>query len=150
MARNERELTDEQWAQLEPLLPPQRPRMGRPPHDHRLMLEGMLWVARTGSPWRDLPDGYGPWQSVASRFYHWRRTGVFAQVLTGLLEQADAAGTLDWLLHMVDSSTVRAHQHAAGARKQPSTADQKGGPASTRRSARTLPRRVGDQAASAH
>jgi transposase len=137
MARNERELTDEQWRVLEPLLPAQRPRMGRPPHDHRVMLEGMLWIARTGAPWRDLPEGFGKWQTVAGRFYDWRRRGVFAQVLTGLLERADAQGTLEWLLHFVDGSVVRAHQHAAGARHRPSKADEKGGHPPTRRSART-------------
>jgi transposase len=137
MARNERELTDEQWRVLEPLLPPQRPRMGRPPHDHRLMLEGMLWIARTGAPWRDLPEDFGKWQTVAGRFYDWRRRGVFAAVLRGLLERADARGTLDWLLHFVDSSVVRAHQHAAGARHKPSKEDEKGDHPSTRRSART-------------
>jgi transposase len=108
MARTSRGLTDDQWQLLEPLLPSQRPKMGRPPHDHRRMLEGMLWFARTGSPWRDLPEHCGSWQTVAGRFYDWRRRGVFARVLTGLLEQADARGTLDWLLHVVDGSTVRA------------------------------------------
>jgi transposase len=126
MARTNRELTDVQWAQLAPLLPPQRPKMGRPPHDHRLMLEAMLWIARTGSPWRDLPVHFGKWQTVAGRFYHWRRQGVFQRVLSGLLAQADAHGTLDWLVHFVDGSVVRAHQDAAGARRQPSKPDQKG------------------------
>lgn len=149
MARTERELTDEQWQRLAPLLPAQRPRMGRPPHDHRLMLEAMLWIARTGSPWRDLPEHYGPWQTVAGRFYQWRRQGVFAQVLTGLLAQADAAQTLNWLLHFVDGSVVRAHQHAAGAWHQPSKADHKGDRPPTRRSARTLPRRAVHQDPSA-
>jgi Putative transposase of IS4/5 family (DUF4096)/Transposase DDE domain len=86
----------------------------------------MLWIARTGSPWRDLPDHFGKWQTAAGRFYHWRRQGVFARTLTGLLAEADAHGTLNWLLHFVDGSVVRAHQDAAGARKQPSKADQKG------------------------
>ena len=150
MARTNRELTDEQWERLAPLLPPQRPKMGRPPHDHRQLLEAMLWIARTGSPWRDLPVHFGKWQTVAGRFYQWRRRGVFAQVLTGLLAQADAKGTLNWLLHFVDGSVVRAHQDAAGARHEPSKADQKGDHPSTRRSARTEQGRAVDQAAPAN
>jgi transposase len=149
MARTDRELTDEQWARLAPLLPPQRPRMGRPPKDHRLMVEGMIWILRTGAPWRDLPGEYGPWQTVAGRFYDWRRQGVWEDVLLTVQTHGDALGMLDWLLHFLDGSVVRAHQHAAGARKRPSKADEKRDRAATRRSARTLPRRVVDQAAPA-
>ena len=57
---NPRELTDAQWAKLAPLLPPQRPRMGRPPKDHRLIVEAIVWLDRTGAPWRDLPSQFGP------------------------------------------------------------------------------------------
>jgi transposase len=148
MARTDRELTDAQWARLAPLLPPQRPRMGRPPKDHRLVVEGMVWVLRTGAPWRDLPGEYGPWQTVAGRFYDWRRQGVWEDVLLQVQTQGDALGMLDWLLHFLDGSVVRAHQHAAGARRKPSTADEKRDHPPTRRSARTLPRRMVDQAAS--
>ena len=77
MARTTRELTDAQWAKLAPLLPPQRPRMGRPPKDHRLIVEAIVWLDRTGAPWRDLPSEYGPWETVASRFYRWRRRGIW-------------------------------------------------------------------------
>src|ERR1044071_9641813 len=63
------ELTDQQWEQLRPLLPPQKPPTGRPAADHRRILNGILWLLRTGAPWRDLPERYGPWQTVASRFY---------------------------------------------------------------------------------
>ena len=84
----------------------------------------------------DLPEHYGPWRTVASRFYRWRRQGVFEHVLAELLRQADAKGVLDWLLHFVDGSVVRAHQHAAGARHELAQADQKGDPALPRRSAR--------------
>jgi transposase len=137
MARTTRELTDRQWERLAPLLPPQRPKMGRPPHDHRLMFEAFVWLDRTGAPWRDLPGTFGKWDTVASRFYRWRRAGVFDQVLAALQAQGDANGDLDWLLHFVDGSVVRAHQHAAGARKRPSKADQKRDHPPTRRSART-------------
>lgn len=117
-------LTDEQWERLRVLLPPQRPKRGRPNKDHRLLVEAILWLDRTGAPWRDLPDAYGPWQTVATRFYRWTRAGLWARVLAALQEQADAAGDLDWNLHHVDGTVIRAHQHAAGA--------QKGGPATAK------------------
>jgi transposase len=127
MARDTRELTDVQWAKLVPLLPPQRPRTGRPNKDHRLILEAIIWLDRTGAPWRDLPREYGSWKTVASRFYRWRRQGVFDRLLAEVQRQADACGEVDWLLHCVDASVVRAHQHAAGARHQPANDDVKGG-----------------------
>jgi transposase len=111
------ELTDRQWQRLAPLLPPQRPRTGRPNHDHRTILDGILWVLRTGAPWRDVPERYGPRGTVSSRFYRWRQSGVWQRVLEALQTEADAAGQFDWDLHFVDSSVVRAHQHAAGARR---------------------------------
>jgi transposase len=123
MARTTRELTDAQWAKLAPLLLPQRPRMGRPPKDHRLIVEAIVWLDRTGAPWRDLPSQFGPWETVASRFYRWRRQGIWDRVLAALQADTDARGELDWLLHFVDGSVVRAHQHAAGARRRPATAD---------------------------
>jgi transposase len=132
MARSTRELTDAQWAALQPLLPPQRPATGRPSKDHRLILEAIIWLDRTGAPWRDLPACYGPWRTVASRFYRWRRQGVFDHLLAEAQRLADARGELDWLLHFVDGSVVRAHQHAAGARRQPAAGELKGG-APTRR-----------------
>jgi transposase len=118
-----RELTDAQWQRLEPLLPPQKPRTGRPNDDHRRILNGILWIHRTGAPWRDLPERYGPVGTVSSRFYRWRRAGLWARVLEALQAEADAAGRIDWDLHFVDSSVIRAHQHAAGARRsgEPST-----------------------------
>jgi transposase len=99
------------------------PRMGRPPKDHRLIVEAIVWLDRTGVPWRDLPGQFGPWATVASRFYRWRRQGVWDGVLQALQADADARGELDWLLHFVDGSVVRAHQHAAGARRRPPAAD---------------------------
>jgi transposase len=77
MARTIRELTDAQRAKLAPLLPPQRPKMGRPPKDHRLIVEAIVWLDRTGAPWRDLPAEFGSWETVASRLYRWRRRGVW-------------------------------------------------------------------------
>lgn len=124
MARRH-ELTDEQFARLAPLLPPQRPATGRPNHDHRTVLNGILWRLKTGAPWRDLPARYGNWQTVYSRFRRWQRAGVWARVLAALQAEGDANGALDWALHFVDGTVVRAHQHAAGARK-------KGGPPASR------------------
>ena len=111
------ELTDEQWARLKDLLPPQKPRTGRPSIDHRTMVNGMLWIARTGAPWRDLPERYGKWTSVYSRFQRWRKAGIWERVLSELQRQGDQQGELDWEIHFVDGSIVRAHQHAAGAKK---------------------------------
>jgi transposase len=111
------EVTDAQWQRLEPLLPPQKPRTGRPNDDHRRILNGILWVLRTGAPWRDLPARYGPVGTVSSRFYRWRQAGIWRRVLEALQAEADAEGRIDWDLHFVDTSIIRAHQHAAGARR---------------------------------
>ncbi len=127
---------DAQWARLRPLLPPQKPRTGRPAKDHRTVLDGILWVLRTGSPWRALPERYGSWKTVSSRFYRWQRAGVWDRVLAELQRRADAEGRLDWTLHFVDSTVVRAHQHAAGARRKPSHRDAKRG-SSIRRTRRS-------------
>lgn len=112
------DLTDRQWAILQPLLPPEKPRTGRPNHDHRRILNGILWVHRTGAPWRDLPqERFGPVGTVSSRFYRWRQAGVWQRILAALHEAAEARGEIDWDLHFVDATIVRAHQHAAGARR---------------------------------
>ncbi len=115
--RPRHELTDDQWTRLEPLLPPQRPPTGKPNRDHRTIVNGMVWRLRTGAPWRDLPERYGPWETVYSRFRRWRQAGIWDRVLAAVQAEGDTAGALDWRLHFVDGSTVRAHQHAAGAKK---------------------------------
>lgn len=111
------DLTHDEWQRLEPLLPPQKPKTGRPALDHRRMINGMLWIARTGAPWRDLPERYGAVGTVSSRFYRWRTAGIWDRILVALQQQADADGKLDWTMHFVDGTSVRAHQHAAGAKK---------------------------------
>ena len=111
------ELTDAQRRRLEPLLPSERPHTGRPNRSHRTILNGILWVLRTGAPWRDLPERYGPVGTVSSRFYRWRQAGLWGRLLAALQTQADARGEIDWDLHFVDATIVRAHQHAAGARR---------------------------------
>src|SRR3712207_3937454 len=111
------DLTNAQWARLHPLLPPQKPHTGRPAVDHRRIINGILWVDRTGAPWRDMPDRYGPWQTVANRFYRWRAAGIWDRIFHAVQQQADAANQLDWEVQYVDGSSIRAHQHAAGAKK---------------------------------
>jgi transposase len=115
--RHRHELSDEQWARLAALLPPQKPKRGRPARDHRQMINAMLWIHATGAQWRDLPERYGPWQSVATRFYRWVAAGLWDAILAALQQQGDAAGRLDWSAHYVDGTVIRAHQHAAGARR---------------------------------
>ncbi len=110
------DLTNDEWQQLEPVLPPQKPKTGRPANDHRRIINGMLWIARTGAPWRDLPARYGPVGTVSSRFYRWQKAGIWQRILAALQQRADAEGKLDWDMHFVDGSTIRAHQHAAGAK----------------------------------
>ncbi len=114
---NRGDLTNEQWEQLKPLLPSQKPHTGRPAEDHRTILNGILWILRTGAPWRDLPERYGKWTTVYSRFYRWRNSGLWQRLLTELQAQGDQHGTVDWEIHFLDGSIVRAHQHAAGAKK---------------------------------
>jgi tetratricopeptide (TPR) repeat protein/DNA-binding XRE family transcriptional regulator len=82
------ELTDEQWEKLVPLVPPQKTgRKGRPAADHRTMINGILWIDKTGTPWRDLPKRYGKWQSVSSRLYRWRQAGIWQRVLATLQQE---------------------------------------------------------------
>ena len=132
----DRELTDEQWAALAPHLPPRRAATGRPAKDHRTVVEAVLWRLRTGAPWRDLPEHFGPWQSAYTRFRRWQRAGVWDRALAALQAAADERGDLDWTLHFLDGTVIRAHPHAAGAKKGAATAPSgaaraAGGPSST-------------------
>jgi transposase len=120
-------LTDPEWQQLAPLLPQPARRCGRPRRADRLLIDAMLWIARTGAPWRDLPARYGPWQTVYHRFTSWRRDGSWARVLQTLQGLADQRGKLDWSVACIDGAVVRAHVHAAGARRQPAVVDEKRG-----------------------
>ncbi len=108
MSRND--LTDAEWAIIGCLLPPERGRWARPAQDNRRFLNGMLWIMRTGSPWRDLPEGYGKWISVYQRFRRWADQGVWDALLETLV---DLGLTDDWT-HMIDTTTVRAHSQATG------------------------------------
>lgn len=114
------DLTDTQWAALEAVLvrvrQPVRGRSGRPPKwSRRQLIDGIRWRVRVGSPWRDVPALYGPWQTVYGLFRRWQRDGTWALLLVVLQAVADAAGRIGWDVS-VDSTTARAHQHAAGAR----------------------------------
>ena len=112
-------LTDEMWAQVEPLLPSSQGRPGRPFRDHRQVVEGVVYRLRTGVPWRDLPEQFGPWQTVWKRHARFSRDGTWDRVLSRLQVQADAAGQLDWTVS-VDSTIVRVHQHGANTTRPPS------------------------------
>ncbi len=116
------ELTDEQWDLVEPLIPRRVARTGRPPRDPRLMLDGIFWVLGTGAPWRDLPERFGPFQTVHRYFSRWRSGGVFAAILEALQVKLDAKGLIDWELWCVDGTSVRASRAAAGADKKASPA----------------------------
>jgi transposase len=109
------DLTDAEWAVLEPLLPEQPVRGGQW-RDHRQVVNGICWVKRTGSPWRDMPERYGSWKTAYERFRRWAADGTWARLKAHVVALADADGELDWDAQ-VDSTVVRAHQHAAGARK---------------------------------
>lgn len=110
------ELTDAQWEILKGLFPSQG-RGGRW-LDHRTTLNGMLWILRSGAPWRDLPERYGKWQSVYHRFSRWRRDGTFDRILKALRIRLDKQGKIDWDLWLVDGTSIRASKSAAGACKK--------------------------------
>src|SRR3954454_16530393 len=111
------DLTDRQWERLEPLLPPRRPRTGRPNEDHRRILNGIVWVLRTGAPWRDLPERYGPVGTVSSRFYRWRGAAFWQTIWPALQAGADENGEVNGHLQFVAATMVGAHKHAAGPRR---------------------------------
>ncbi|MEE4597582.1 IS5 family transposase [Streptomyces sp. DSM 41524] len=111
------DLTNGQWARLEPLLPlgikPGRPQVWT----WRQLMDGIRWRTRTGAPWRDVPERYGPWDRVYDLFRRWQRDGTWARILTQLQAEEDAKGLITWDVN-VDSTVCRAHQHAAGAAKR--------------------------------
>ena len=108
------ELTDAEWTVLEPLLP--RQAMSRPQADDRRVLNGIVFEFRSGVAWQDVPERYGSWRSLHTRFRRWAADGTFTAMLAVVQARADAAGDIDWLIS-VDSTIVRAHQHAAGLEK---------------------------------
>jgi transposase len=101
------ELTAAQWQRLEPLLPGKAGDPGRTASDNRLLVNGVLWVLRSGAHWCDLPERYGKWKSLHQRFARWSKAGVWERVFEALIDDADN----EYL--MLDTTLVRAHQQAA-------------------------------------
>ncbi len=110
--RRRHELTDDQWAKIGPLLPGREGDPGRAGTDNRLFVDAVLFVAKTGVPWRDLPERFGRWNSVWRRFDRWCAAGVWPAL-------ADALGEPDLDELHLDSTTVRAQHSAAGSRRRP-------------------------------
>ncbi len=115
MARGD--LTERQWEQLEPLLPSSQGKRGGQWRAHRPVTGGIRWVLRTGAGWADIPARYGPHQTCYDRFVRWQRDGTWERILSALQASEEAEGQIDWEVS-IDSSVIRAHQHAAGAPKQ--------------------------------
>jgi transposase len=106
------DLSNAEWAIISPLLPPERGRWGRPAQDNWRFLNGMLYVMRVGCPWRDMHERYGKWNSVYVRFRRWAEQGVWDALLETLVE----LGLTDNWQHMIDTTTIRGHSQAAGAK----------------------------------
>ena len=109
MARRRYELTDGEWSIIEPLLP-NKPR-GVPRVDDRRVLNGILWRFRTGSPWAEIPERYGPSTTCYNRFVRWRKAGVWDRLLGAV------SATFEGEIVMIDSTCVRVHQHGATGKK---------------------------------
>jgi len=105
-------LRDDQWERIKDLLPGRAGGVGRPAQDNRRFVEAVLFRYRAGIPWRDLPERYGPWKVVHTRFSRWARRGVWERLLQALAVDADNEYA------MIDATLVRAHQHSAGAAKK--------------------------------
>jgi len=109
-------LDDAQWARIEPLMPSSDGQRGRPFRDHRQVIEGIVYRFRTGVAWRDLPESFGPWQTIWKRHKRFSTDGTWDKIHARLVAEADAAGDLDWNVS-VDSTINRAHQHATTLRR---------------------------------
>lgn len=106
------EITDDEWSRVKDLLPPDdTPGRGRPSRPNREILNGILWIIKSGAPWRDLPERFGPWQTVYDRFNKWSKSGVFEKIFELLNIDADMQDL------SLDSTACKVHQHAAGAKK---------------------------------
>ena len=109
--RNRHALRDDQWDVIKDALPGKRGDPGRSSGDNRLFVDAVMWIARTGAPWRDLPPEFGKWSGIHKRFIRWSENRIWQMIFNTLAADADT----EWL--MVDSTIIRAHQHAAGAKK---------------------------------
>jgi transposase len=105
------EISDEEWEKIKDKLPPENRGKGRPSKPNRLILNAILWRAKTGVPWRDIPERYGPWKTIYSRFRLWSKNKVFQTIFESLTHDADLQDV------SIDSTSCKAHQHAAGAKK---------------------------------
>jgi transposase len=105
-------LRDDQWEKLKGMMPGGTRGKRGPRTDNRKFVNALLWMARSGARWRDLPERFGNFQTVKRRYYDWVRRGDLDKIMTALIETAD----MEWL--MIDSTVIRAHQHAAGAPKK--------------------------------
>lgn len=112
MSKRRHELSDEQWDRIKDLLPGQPGKRGDNGKDNRLFLNAVFWIAKTGAPWRDLPERLGDWKNTHRRFSRWAKAGVWEKVFKALNADAD----FEYL--MIDSTVNRVHQHAAGAEKR--------------------------------
>ena len=112
--RRRYELSDSEWERIKDLLPGKKSDVGRTAEDNRNFLNAVFWIVRSGAPWRDLPERYGKWSTVYQRFNRWSQKGVWQRIFEELQEP-----DLDWV--MIDSTSVRAHQHAAGQKKDDSS-----------------------------
>jgi transposase len=127
-------LSDDQWQQLQDLLPDNGKRGGQW-KDHRLMIDAILWALSDGGRWRNIPCAFGPWQSVYDRFRNWTRKGLWNKILLRLQARKINEGTIDWSLFCIDGTVVRAHQSASGA-------SEKKGRRASRRTTRSVAARV--------
>ncbi len=110
-------LTDDEWALIHDLFP-ERKATGRPPVDRRMVLDGILWILRTGAPWRDLPGEFGAWKTAWRLFDEWNADGTWDQILTRLRASCIDVGAVSEQLWCIDGTTVRAHRCAAGGGKK--------------------------------
>ena len=94
--RNRGDVTNEQWERIEALLPKAKTKRGRPAQDHRQLMNGMLWALRTGAAWRDMPERYGKWTTIYSRFQCWRKTGACDRMFAELWTAWDIKSNMDW------------------------------------------------------
>jgi len=109
-------LSDKQWDRISGFFPKNGNR-GNQWKDHRLMIDAMIWILKTGAPWRDLPERFGPWKTAYERFRLYSQEGLWQRVVSELQTEFEAEGNIDWELFCIDGSSIRAHKSAAGAKK---------------------------------
>jgi transposase len=112
------EVSDSEWERIKGFLPPENTGEGRPSKSNRDIYNAILWINRTGAPWRDLPERFGPWETVYSRFRLWSKNGVFKRLFEHYSSDADMQE------YSIDSTSCKAHQHAAGAKRGQKTQKQ--------------------------